>query len=522
MTLPFPPELLLAIFNVAVHTSYDSADQLDPPSLDMLMAMEEDPTPSTPAPSGPTGIHKDVEYPESQLQPGIIAHVTNPFTPLHLSHVCKDWRDAAFSAPELWSSIYVADGRPNTYRLLRLWLQNSGSQPLDIVFRETLNGSSGDTIVELIQMAAEHSVRWRTFKVRLRRQKLSIKEVAKVLHGIVTPLLQTLAFSFNTIELGDTQFDDLWMSLITNAPKLQELQMWSATYSKNFLAAIPFDRLTCIALIMVRFQGEDLFWKALRGCKVLRTLSISFGLGPATESRWYTTQPSSPAVVSIPSLRHFNLVGGSDLCLLLLGLHLPSLNSLTMHTNHVERYVRRPITDVYIALEDFLTRSRCQLLSFKIRDEREGAKFERRVSPILRHSALRDLVELTLGSPVGKKTLEYLVGSPTNDGLLQGLKRIDLQALALGEEIPVASVTEMAASRSCDSRLAVNLVFLTVGFLSRTQLILEMRAWNDYIAEEGNLTRNVEKVFYYASGAERTRRLKGEFLCRDFSMIQGW
>ncbi|KAF5335407.1 hypothetical protein D9611_011696 [Ephemerocybe angulata] len=210
MTLPVPLELLLTIFDFAVHTSYDPADQPGPPSLDMLIAMEEGPIASAPATSGPTGIHKETEYPELQLQPGIIAHTTNPFTPLHISHVCKDWRDAAFSAPELWSSIYVADGRPNTYPLLRLWLQNSGSQPLDIVFRDTLNGSSGDTIVELIQMAAEQSMRWRTFKVRLRRQKLSIKEVAKVLHGIVTPLLQTLAFSFNTLELGDTQFDDLW------------------------------------------------------------------------------------------------------------------------------------------------------------------------------------------------------------------------------------------------------------------------------------------------------------------------
>ncbi|KAF5335412.1 hypothetical protein D9611_011695 [Ephemerocybe angulata] len=191
-----------------------------------------------------------------------------------------------------------------------------------------------------------------------------------------------------------------------------------------------------------------------------------------------------------------------------------------MHTNHVERYVRRPITDVYMALEDFLARSRCQLFSFKIRDEREGAKFERRVSPILRHCALRDLVELSLGSPVGKKTLELLVRSPTNDSLLQGLKRIDIQALALGEKVPVASVTEMAASRSCDSRPAFNLAFLTVGFLSRTKLIHEMKTWNVRLAEKGNL--ELEKVFYLATNAECTRRLKGEFLYRDFSMIQGW
>ncbi|KAF6754940.1 hypothetical protein DFP72DRAFT_847915 [Ephemerocybe angulata] len=344
MTLPIPSELLLAIFNFAVHTSCDPADQPDPQSLDsdMLMTMEQDPIASAPATSGPT------------------------------------------------------DGRAGAPKVLRLWLQNSRSQPLDIVFRDTPNGSSGDTIVEMIKMAAEHSMRWKTFKVRLRRQKLSINEVMKVLHGIVTPLLQTLAFSFNTIELGDTQFDDLWMSLIANAPKLQELQMWSANYSKHFLAAIPFGRLTCITLIMVRFQDGDLVWNALRSCKVLRTLAISFGFGPGDSPWAFTQPPSSSAVVSIPSLRQLRLIGGSDLCLLLLGLHLPSLSSLTVHTNHTERYMRRLTTDVYMALEDFLTRSRCQLNSFKIRDERESG-FEMRVSPILRHSALRDLVELRLG-----------------------------------------------------------------------------------------------------------------------------
>ncbi|KAF5335392.1 hypothetical protein D9611_011700 [Ephemerocybe angulata] len=499
MSMPVPLELLLTIFDFAVHTS------------------------SLPATGGPTGkVHKDTEYPESQLQPGIIAHTTNPFTPLHISHVCKDWRNAAFSAPELWSSIYVADGSPSTPKLLLLWLQNSRSRPLDIIFRDTPHGSSGydsgGTIVEMIQMAAEHSVRWRTFKVKLRRQELPMKEVNKALHGIGTPLLQTLAFSFNPADFGYTRPDDLWISLIANAPKLQELQMWSTRYPEHFLAAIPFDRLTCITLIMVRFQDGDLFWKALRGCKVLRTLAVSFGLRPEHITQTLLSLP----VVSIPSLRHLNLIGGTALCLLLLRLHAPSLSSLTIHTNLPDQYVGRPTTDVYMALEDFLTRSGCQLLSFKIRDDIEGPRSERRLSPILRHCALRHLVDLTLGNPVGEDTLEMLVRSPKNDGLLQRLKRIDLQALAIGGkigEIPqVAYATEMAASRSGDSRPAVNLASLTVGFMLRTQLIHEIRTWDEQVAEKGNL--ELDKVFYFVDDTECTRRLKDEFLYRDFSMIQ--
>ncbi|KAF6754962.1 hypothetical protein DFP72DRAFT_1123572, partial [Ephemerocybe angulata] len=450
----------------------------------------------------------------------------NPFTPLDISHVCRDWRSIAFSAPELWSSIYVADGQPSTVHLLRLWLQNSGSRPLDLVFRDTPGVTSGDisrsnTIVEMLKVAAAHSKRWRSFKVRLRRGRLWMKDVMEALSGIETPLLETLA-------LGP-QFSAVWIrALITGSPQLQELQMWSTMdRSKDFLLAVPFHRLTTITLTMVAFQRDSLFLNSLRRCEVLETLTISLNDG----SYWGALQPpsSSDAAVSIPSLRHFNLIGTSHICDLLQNLHLPSLISFSLHTRYYDTQTNAGHlrNDVYMALEDLFTRSQCHLRSFKIRDEKEGG-FEGRLLSILHHPALRDLGELRVGSIVGERALEWLGGgdrtstppSTHTHTPFQDLKHIHLEAFAVDPKILSAPVVAMIGLRIRGTGLVAKLRCLTVGFLSETQLIYETRAWNGLVADRGGL--GVDKVFYFASNAERARRLRSEFLYRDFSLIQGW
>ncbi|KAF5335397.1 hypothetical protein D9611_011721 [Ephemerocybe angulata] len=525
MTPSIPSELLLTIFDLAVHTPFDPEVQ----PLETISSLDDlvigEPLPSTMASIGATTtsrIHKDDNYPESQLESGIIAHVTNPFTPLDISHVCRDWRLIAFSAPELWSSIYVADGQPSTVHLLRLWLQNSGSRPRDLVFRDTPGVTSGDifrpsnTIVEMLKVAAAHSKRWRSFKVRLRRGRLWMTNVMEALSGIETHLLEALA-------LGP-QFSDVWIrALITGSPQLQELQMWSTMdRSKDFLLAVPFHRLTTITLTMVAFQRDSLFLNSLRRCEVLETLTISLNVG----SYWGALQPpsSSDAAVSIPSLRHLNLIGKSALvtCDLLQNLHLPSLVSLSLHTRYYDMQInaRHLRNDVYMALEDLFTRSQCHLRSFKIRDEKEGG-FEGRLLSILHHPALRDLGELRVGSEVGERALEWLGGGdPTNTPPFQDLKHIHLEAFAADPKILSATVVAMIGLRIRGTGLVAKLRCLTVGFLSETQLIYETRAWNGLVAERGGL--GVDKVFYFASNAERTRRLRSEFLYRDFSLIQDW
>ncbi|KAF6754935.1 hypothetical protein DFP72DRAFT_355161 [Ephemerocybe angulata] len=527
-----PSELLLTIFDLAVHTPFDPEVQ----PLESISSLDDliigEPPSSTMASIGTTtvGIHTDANYPECHLESGIIAHETNPFTPLDISHVCKDWRKIAFSAPELWSSIYVADGHlSSTVHLLRLWLENSGSRPLDLVFRETPgaryrygDNSGSDATVEMLKVTAAHSRRWRSFKVRLRRGRLWMNKVMEELGGIETPLLETLAFSFHTISYHNgPQFHDAWIPLITGSPQLQELQMWSSIdRSKDVLLAVPFHRLTTITLYMVSFHRDSLFLNSLRRCEVLETLTISF------DRNWGVLQPpsSSDAAISVPSLRHLNLLGplgGNPMCNLLQNLHLPSLISLWLHTRYWdlqngERYL---CTDVYMALEDLFTRSQCHLHSFKIRDEEEVG-FEGRLLSILNHPGLRDLRELRVGSKVGERALEWLGGGDRTSTLpFQDLKHIHLEAFAADSKILSAPVVTMIGLRIRGTGLVAKLESLTVGFLSETQLIYETRAWNGLVAERGRL--GVDTAFYFASNAERVRRLNSEFLYRDFSLIQG-
>ncbi|KAL5485868.1 hypothetical protein ACEPAI_6911 [Sanghuangporus weigelae] len=57
------------------------------------------------------------------------------FAPLLLTHVCRRWRAVGSETPELWTTLHLnnpALRRKNVLPLLDLWLQRSGSWPLDI------------------------------------------------------------------------------------------------------------------------------------------------------------------------------------------------------------------------------------------------------------------------------------------------------------------------------------------------------------------------------------------------------
>lgn len=502
------PELLLDIFDLAVHSFFDP----------------EQPSPS----SGQTGaetalaIFKDDSYPQSQLQPGIIAHETNPFTPIHLSHVCKDWREMTLAAPELWSSIYIANGSPGTVKLFRHWLHQAGSRPLELVFRDTgvtSNTESGrDAVVEMLKIAAAHSEQWKSFKVRLLDLCLPLDDVIEALRGIATPKLEAIALSFNMSAISRGDFTDAWIPLVTNSPNLKHLQMWSAMdYSEEFLAIVPFSRLTTITLPMVMFSRNSRFIESLRTCKVLENMSVSLEDEPWGEAMDMVLQPpiSGADAISIPSLRHLNLVGNRQLTTLLTNFHLPSLQTLSIHTKY-ERYSGRTIADVYLALEDLLTRSECQIHSFTIRDEDES-NFEPRLLSTLQHPAFRSLRELRIGGIVGEDTLKQLTAVPTDpdleghEPLIQRLRHIHIEALSVVERTVFDATLRTMARPGAKA---------TVGFLSQAQLEYAVNAWDNHVAEES--LRGAEKEFYFASNLERARRLRRGYLCHDFSMIQGW
>ncbi|KAF6754959.1 hypothetical protein DFP72DRAFT_847930 [Ephemerocybe angulata] len=290
-------------------------------------------------------------------------------------------------------------------------------------------------------------------------------------------------------------------------------------YLEEFLAVVPFSRLTTITLPMVMFSRHSRFIESLRTCKVLEIMSVSLEDGPwaGAEMMEVVLQPpiSGADAVSIPSLRHLNLVGNRQLTNFLTNLHLPSLQTLSIHTKY-EQYPDRTIADVYLALEDLLTRSECQIHSFTIRDEDES-NFEPRLLSTLQHPAFRSLRELRIGGMVGEDTLKQLTAAPTDpdleghEPLIQRLRHIQLKALTVVERTVLDAILRTMARPGANA---------TVGFLSQAQLEYAVNAWDTHVAEES--LRGAEKEFYFASSLERTRRLRREFLCHDFSMVQGW
>lgn len=59
---------------------------------------------------------------------------SNTMSVWKLSHVCRWWRFAILSLPQLWSRIYIDSDFPNSHALLKTWLQNSQQAPVDITF----------------------------------------------------------------------------------------------------------------------------------------------------------------------------------------------------------------------------------------------------------------------------------------------------------------------------------------------------------------------------------------------------
>ncbi|KAK7020436.1 F-box domain-containing protein [Favolaschia claudopus] len=98
--------------------------------------------------------------------------------PLALSHVCRLWRDVAYSVPSLWASfsLFISSQRrpPDNQGLLfllRLHLEQSAAHPLSFhvsgVFKDP-HVSPAASVLDLIAALVDHSDRWLNVKIPLK------------------------------------------------------------------------------------------------------------------------------------------------------------------------------------------------------------------------------------------------------------------------------------------------------------------------------------------------------------------
>ncbi|TEB27761.1 hypothetical protein FA13DRAFT_1736227 [Coprinellus micaceus] len=416
----------------------------------------------------------------------------------------------AFGEANLWSTIYVTNGSPGFPDLLQLWLTNSGSRSLKLVFRDGPDyiERDGDVVVAMLHLAAAHSHRWSTFKVRLRSLRLPGKGVYDALKNVETPNLIGLAYSFNwnpdVVLEGGSSFHDLFMEtckrLVKQSLRLREMQMWSTMdHDLDFLSAIPFPRLSVMTLPVVYILEHSRFLANLSHCACLRTLTISLAGNQPQSSPHYA--------LAIPSLRNLNVIGFSTAHVntFLRVFHLPSLQHLSVHTNSLF------LPGSPLALVEVLDHWQPTLLSLELRDE-QSSRLDLFFSSWARHPAVQSLIYLRVGGLHSANIFPTLtLGSP-GPSLMPQLQRIHAETVHLGYEC--GGLTMMALSRSnpwSGLRLSVE-----ADFLLEEELVRETEFW-DKCGDDR--LRKVDRRFRWIGAGER--KLEREFMFQDFSMIQG-
>ncbi|KAJ7479691.1 hypothetical protein FB451DRAFT_1130966 [Mycena latifolia] len=89
-------------------------------------------------------------------------------SPVVLGHICREWREIAFSTPRLWRAIEIVfideEDLPKQLDILKTWLLRSGECPLSISleYPET-NDDSGD-LTPFIDATLAHCTRWDVMK----------------------------------------------------------------------------------------------------------------------------------------------------------------------------------------------------------------------------------------------------------------------------------------------------------------------------------------------------------------------
>ncbi|TEB19170.1 hypothetical protein FA13DRAFT_1719104 [Coprinellus micaceus] len=456
------PELVLEIFDLAVH----SGDESYPGFLARVPQQDGEELSRR--------FFKCDEYPK--FVAGIAAHETNTTSPVHLGHVCQHWREVVFGCVPL----------------LELWLEKSGEQLLKEYreeYREyddeeeegtdegTREEAEGKRIVEMLELVATHK-RTPVAPSQSSREPPSL--------GAGVPVSQ------NQIGLQM----ELLASGVCDPPRT------------GLRKHIPCDRLSALTLHNVTINFYDELLQLLPKLEALRRFAISLGV---SQER-YEHRAKRPAI-TLPSLQQLVIVAHCNLCNnnVLSLLDLPSLTDLSVHTSSCHRSVK-------LNLQACLDKWKPQLRRLALRDEKAGV-FEDSYSSLLHHCALRAVSDLRLGGVVTEKLLHALTprdGSTVT--LLPALERVHFEAVLSNSTPDFCPLTQLVLARS-NSALPARLQSVYAGFERVEDIEAENAFWDLSEAKNPSLGKVVKRFIWIGTGPWKLDR---EFMCSDFSLIQGW
>jgi len=276
-----------------------------------------------------------------------------PF-PIVVSHVCRHWRNIAFSTPSLWTTITVPPEERPPYEFAMTLLERSRGLPIDIYI--DCEPHEHDCDVEppsdadlkfLLSLLIPHIHRWRTME-------LSVSEYHHMyvfLSAVSDPSTPT-APQLETLELYHheemEEFDSFGYHSMSkhftlfggSAPSLTRLVLWGVHVDWNQPWIASASNVTDLELA---FHPEDVrpswaqFASILRGASALEKLSLRLSGPSGDPPEWFIEPtPGSPAdlnaPVQLPRVTDFILAFHSQARAigLLRKFYLPALKNLVL------------------------------------------------------------------------------------------------------------------------------------------------------------------------------------------------
>ncbi|KAJ7495466.1 hypothetical protein FB451DRAFT_1077110, partial [Mycena latifolia] len=223
--------------------------------------------------------------------PSDSASLPSPATaPLLLNQICRQWRQIALNAPDLWRSLAFADD--SSVELLKIWLLRTGPRPLKCSFRSEDASRAGP----MIETAMLHSHHWQDLSFGLPLASIPRLNVHQPL-----PMLRSLSLDIQQRDWNEVTPETI---VIQNAPMLREVHLSTTVFDLKF--DIPWHQLTTLTLPQYAALPRCLAW--LGQCSRLVHLVVgSEGSAPINISVTLTQLESLTCNMGFQPMLHMTL-----------------------------------------------------------------------------------------------------------------------------------------------------------------------------------------------------------------------
>ncbi|RDB27065.1 hypothetical protein Hypma_005017 [Hypsizygus marmoreus] len=329
--------------------------------------------------------------------------------PMTLAQVCQHWRVVALSMPVLWSSIYITSPCWGHLRLTRVWLDRSGTCPLDIqLVQQQRSGLIMDHAVthELITLLITQIHRWRSISFHLWERIPS--SLSQISHNFLTQLESVTVLVSMKQPSENAHLDNMWRAAHA-APTLREVH-WDRDYLATMPSHIPWNQLTVVCLHAILPMPS--LMNILHSCQNVVNLDVHI----------HEISPIPPTPATLPHLRRLSIWSGCPFNLFLDHLTLPQISSLDLIRSYDPI-----IPEECTSLNNLLTRSDRYLSNLLFSDEQHKDNGGSIVAflGLPRMSSLKDLEIL---SPAGEQVMHALTceSEPSHEVLLPRLEKLCL------------------------------------------------------------------------------------------------